>query len=217
MINILNVVAFLANFFVMFCMGLFHIHINAEVPASFPTLITPASWARLLWLFIVLVQFAWVVIQLLPKYRSEELVTAVGRNFVFASLAQIAWSLFFSFQILSLSFVSIIVMLVFLFIIFRAQSSIECTVREYFMLKFHFSLLFGWIVVALFVDINVLLVAMGASTTVQFYLALISLSGMLIVAGSIPDLTVLVVIAWAMVRMIVSQLCSFAASYHTVA
>jgi hypothetical protein len=91
-------------------------------------------------------------------------------------------------------------MLVFLFIIFRAQSSIETPVKDYFMFKFPFSILFAWIVLATFVDLNVLLVAMRVSATVQFYVALVSLSAMLIVAGSVSDLTVLFVLAWATVR-----------------
>lgn len=199
-INILNAVAFVTNVFVMCGLGFF-VSINSEVLASFPTLITPASWARLLWPLIVLVEFAWVVLQLLPKYRSEELVTVVGRNFIFASVAQIAWTLFFSYQILSLSFVSIVAMLVFLFIIFRAQSNVECNLHDYFYYKFPFSLLFGWIVISCIVDVNVLLVAMGVSTTIQFYAALVSLSAILIVAGIVQDLTVLIVFAWAMVRL----------------
>ena len=202
MINILNAVAFVANIFVMYGLRLF-LSINSEVLASFPTLITPTSWACLLWPLIVLFEFAWVVLQLLPKYRSQELVTLVGRNFIFASVAQIAWSLFFSYQILSLSFLSIIAMLVFLFIIFRAQSNVECSLHDYFYFKFTFSLLFGWIVIACIVDINVLLVAMGVSTTAQFYAALVSLSAILIVAGSVQDFTVLSVLAWAMLGIFV--------------
>jgi hypothetical protein len=198
MINILNAVAFFANMFVLYGLGLF-LHINSEVLATFPTLITPASWARLLWPLIVLVEFAWVILQLLPKYRSEELVTVVGRNFIFASIAQMAWSLCFSYQILSLSFLSIITMLVFLFIIFRAQSNVECNLQNYFFFKFPFSLLFGWMVIACVVNINVLLVAMGVSTSTQFYAAIVSLSAILIVAGSVQDFTVLAVLAWAMV------------------
>lgn len=198
MINILNAVAFVANVFVMWGLGFF-VSINSEVLASFPTLITPAFWARLLWPFIVLVEFAWVIIQLLPKYRSAEWVTVVGRNFIFASLAQMAWTLFFSYQILSLSFLSIIAMLIFLFIIFRAQSNVECNLHDYFYFKFPFSLLFGYVVIACIVDVNVLLVAMGVSTTIQFYAAIVSLSAILVVAGSVHDLTVLTVLAWAMV------------------
>jgi hypothetical protein len=202
MINILNAVAFFANMFVLYGLSLF-LHISSEVLATFPTLITPASWARLLWPLIVLVEFAWVILQLLPKYRSEELVTVVGRNFIFASIAQMAWSLCFSYQILSLSFLSIITMLVFLFIIFRAQSNVECNLQDYFFFKFPFSLLFGWMVIACIVNINVLLVAMGVSTSTQFYAAIVSLSAILIVAGSVQDFTVLAVLAWAMIGIFV--------------
>ena len=199
LINILNAVAFLANVFVM-NLNLVGSRINSEVPATFPTLITPASWALYLWPVIVVLQLVWVILQLIPKYSFVPLVMAVKWNYIVVCVAQITWTIFFSYQILSLSFLAVIVMLVFLFIIFRAQSSIETSAKDYFMFKFPFSVLFGWIAVATFVDVNVLLVGMGVSKTAQFYVALVSLTGMLIVAGSISDLTVLCVLAWATVR-----------------
>lgn len=76
------------------------------------------------------------------------------------------------------------------------------TLKGYCMYKLVFSLLLGWIVVATFVDINVLLVAMGVSTTMQFYVTLVSLTGMLTAAGSVFDLVVILVISWAMVSPI---------------
>lgn len=198
LINWLNACAFLANVIVM-NLNLVGARINAEVPATFPTLITPASWALHLWPVIVIIQLAWVILQIIPKYSTVPLVTAVKWNYIAFSVGQIAWTLFFSYQILFMSFVAILVMLVFLVIIFHAQSSIEATPKEYAQFKLVFSILFGWIVLATFVDMNVLSVAMRASATAQFIVALVSLTGMLIVAGSVSDLSVLFVLAWAMV------------------
>lgn len=207
--NTLNAIVFLANVFVMFGLGIFGLHIYNETPASFPTLVTPASWARfLIWPIILLLELVWVVAQLLPKFRDEPLVTAMGRNFIYFSLAQIAWTISFSFQILSISFIAIICMLVFSFLIFRAISNVDTpNIKEFLMWKLVWNMLFGWVVVATIVDINVLLAAMGVSSTLQFYMALLSLTAMLIVAGSFPNVVVMLVIGWALVRTNVAVVC----------
>lgn len=131
---------------------------------------------------------------------------AVGWNYVLVCVAQIAWTISFSMEIIWLSLVFMLAILFFLVRIVRAQG--DSDLRRYLLLKFPFSIHTGWIVAASFVNISVLLVSLQISAQIQFYMAMASLSLILFIAGVFRyDIPILLVLAWALVRIEIVGSC----------
>ena len=203
LIHVMNAVAYIANAFVSYgigTFGLFGLTTNAQASATYQTLVTPSAWTFLIWVVIFMFQLAWAIVQLLSDFRNLPLVTAVGWNYVAVCVAQIVWTIAFGLEIIWLSFIAMLGILLFLFRIFSAQSSIDAFPDEFFVLKFPFSLHYGWIIVAAVLNLNVLLVSLDVSDTFQYFVALASVSALMLVACATSDLIVLLVLAWATVR-----------------
>lgn len=202
MVSIANVVAYIANVVTTYglgTLGWFGAATNAEISAKYQTLITPVGWSFSIWAIIFLAQLVWSIVQLLPAFRGDPLVIAVGPNYAAVCLAQIAWTISFSMEIIWLSLVFMLAILFFLVRIVRAQG--DSDFRGYMLLKFPFSIHTGWIMAASLVNISVLLVYLGVSSQIQFYVAMASLSIILVVSGVFSYyITILLVLAWALVR-----------------
>lgn len=211
LVNVANVVAYVANAFVSYgigTFGLFGFSTNAEVSATFQSLVTPASWTFLIWIFIFAFQLAWAIAQLLSDFRKMPLVTTIGWNYVIVCVFQIAWTITFCMSIIWASMIGMIGILGFLFRIFSAQSNLPAEHYLYWALKFPMTLHYGWIIAATVVNVNVMLVSLGIEETMQFYIALGSLSTLMLVACATSDLIVLLVLAWATVRGTIRCECS---------
>ena len=91
-LNILNAVAFAVNVVFTYgigVLGIGNLPNNNEVSEKYQTLVTPAGWAFAIWALIFIMQFVFVVVQLLPKYSSSPLVlTGVRYWYVFTCLFQ---------------------------------------------------------------------------------------------------------------------------------
>ena len=202
-VNVVNVLAYGANAFVTYgigTFGMFGFQTNAQVSALYPTLVTPASWTFLIWVFIFAFQFAWAVAQMLSDFRIMPLVTAVGWNYVMVCICQIGWTIAFGIEQIWLSMIAIVGVLFFLFPIFSAQSDLQIVTYLYWALKFPFVLHYGWIIVATVLNLSVMLVSLGVSDDIQSYVALGSISALMLVGCATSDLIVLLVLAWGMVR-----------------
>lgn len=203
-VNVVNLLAYGLNAFATYgigTFGMFGLQTNAQVSALYPTLATPASWTFLIWVFIFAFQFAWAVAQMLSDFRVMPLVTAVGWNYVFVCICQIGWTIAFSLNLIWLSMIAIVGDLFFLFRIFSAQSNLQIVTYLYWALKFPFVLHYGWIIVATVVNLSVMLVSLGVSDDIQFYVALGSVSALMLVGCATSDLIVLLVLAWGAVRL----------------
>jgi hypothetical protein len=202
MISIANVVAYIVNLVTTYgvgTLGWFGAATNAELSEKYQTLITPVGWAFSIWAIIFLAQLVWSIVQLLPAFRGDPLVAAVGWNYVLVCVAQIGWTISFSLEIIWLSLVCMLAILLFLVMIVRAQG--DSDFRGYMLLKFPFSIHTGWILAASFVNVSVLLVSLEVSAQIQYYVAMASLSIILVISGVfIFDITILLVLAWASVR-----------------
>jgi hypothetical protein len=202
MISIANVVAYIANLVTTYgvgTLGWFGAATNAELSGKYQTLITPVGWAFSIWAVIFLAQLVWSIVQLLPAFRGDPLVIAVGWNYVLVCVAQIGWTISFSMEIIWLSLVCMLAILFFLVRIVRAQG--DSDLRGYMLLKFPFAIHTGWIMAASLVNISVLLVSLEVSSQIQFYVAMASLSIILVISGALTfDITILLVLAWALVR-----------------
>jgi hypothetical protein len=209
LLNYLNVLAYVCNAGVTYTIGA-----NVDASVKFQTLVTPAGYAFSIWAAIFAAELVFVIVQLLPAYRSSRLVTkGVGYNFIGACLAQAAWCPTFSiYENTWLALLFMVAILVFLVIIVRNQYRLQehgnntSTALEFSTLKFPFAIHCGWIAAASLVSINVALVAFHVGATAQYIAAIISLVFILSVSGFCigilyPPLYVIPsVLAWASVR-----------------
>lgn len=159
----INVVAFLVNVVVVFgrgVMGLGGLSTNATVLAKYPSLITPASWASVIWIPIFLGQLLWVLRQLLiTSERSCPGVLAVGYGYFWIAAFQVGWTVSLALEIIWLSLVFVVLLLQ---VLDRTVQSLRRRVtktwKAYLLWQWPFSLYCGWIYAAAAVNIDLLVV-----------------------------------------------------------
>ena len=97
-VNVVNAVAYLVNVIVVFGTQYSdRFPSNADQSEKYQTLLSPAAYAFSIWGVIFPAQAIWTVTQLLPEYRSQELVVkGVGYNYALVCAAQAAWSILFA-------------------------------------------------------------------------------------------------------------------------
>lgn len=210
LLNYLNVAAYAANFLVTYAVGaggVFGTPTNAELSAKYQTIVTPAGYAFSLWGVIFIAELIWTCYQLTPAYQASSLVReGVSWYFVGVCAAQIAWTLTFTFEFISLSLVAMLSTLYCLLMIVTAQYKLtgNISTRDYWVLKFPFSIHAGWIVAASLVNVSVVLVKLEANANLQYFAALISLAVVLLATAYFlhltrPNFVVPLVLAWALV------------------
>jgi hypothetical protein len=213
-LNVFNLFAFIANVVVAYvigALGLFGTATNGELSEKYQTLVTPVGWSFAIWAVIFISQFIWAIAQLVvPSFRGAALVrNGVKWYYIGVCVAQIGWTVAFTFEIIWLSLVAMLSILFFLILIVVAQYNGQTAVsfREYWLLKFPFAVHAGWILAASFVNLNVLIVDLELGADAQYYAALASLIAVLVIAGSMltyptrPELVIPLVLAWATVRI----------------
>jgi benzodiazapine receptor len=186
-VNIANVVAYILNVAVTYGVGVSGLFpTNAELSDKYQTLVTPAGYAFSIWGIIFMSQLIWTIFQLLPAYRSKELVLkGVGYNYVAACLAQILWTIFFSAELIPLSLGAMVSILIPLIFIVKATSKIaesSSSTGLYWLLQFPFEIHAGWIMAATLVNMNVVFVAENYSVDIQVISAWISLASLAVVS-----------------------------------
>lgn len=176
-INYVNVIAYLSNFLVVYGSSRAGLPDNGTLSAKYQTLVTPAAYAFSIWGIIFTAELIWTIVQLLPSYRSKDIVTkGVGYNFALACLAQGLWTIFFGFEKIALSLVAMICILVPLVsILLRVSRASSSTFEEFWLLKFPFLIHASWIMAATLVNTNVVAVAYKASPKVQAIIGWLSL------------------------------------------
>jgi len=150
---------------------------NNELSIKYQTLVTPAGFAFSIWGIIFTSELAWIVAQLLPRYRSKDIVLqGVGFNYVYVCLAQISWTLCFTTEYIFLSQISMVSTLIPLVIILTKTSRVsDLNAGEYWLLKFPFEIHAAWIMAATLVNTNILVVAYHAPSSNQIVAAWFSL------------------------------------------
>jgi hypothetical protein len=205
--NVANLLAYFASAFAFYgvgTFGLFGLSTIEQVSATYQSLVTPAPWTLLIWVFLYTFQFAWAIAQVLQDFRSMPLVTALGWKYIAVCACQMAWAVLFCLstqESVCLSMVAIIGVLFFLFHIFSAQANVHAKSYLYWVLKFPMSLYYGWSIAVAVISLNVSLVAVGFADNIQYYIALASISSLMLVGCATSDLIVLLVLAWAAVRL----------------
>mmetsp|Transcript_21208 Transcript_21208/g.43440 ORF Transcript_21208/g.43440 Transcript_21208/m.43440 type:complete len:408 (+) Transcript_21208:119-1342(+) len=211
--NLLNLAAFGASLFIHYGIGVWGLNgilpTIREVTASHRTLITPVDWTHWIWAVIYALEGMFVIAQLLPSHRARPVVLqGAGYFFVYSCLAQIAWTMFYSFCMFLVAFIMMatnLVALCFLIISqFVARSRDEGR-TEYLLLRFPFSLHVGWVFVETAVNFSILSMHSGWSDGEQLCAAIVSLGSLLLVgslflgAQTAKGLVVPAVMIWAFV------------------
>lgn len=176
-VNYANVVAYVANASVVFGSTLVGLPDNATLSEKYQTLVTPAGYAFAIWGPIFIAELIWTIGQLLPAYRSSELVTkGVGYYFVAACLAQCAWTVAFGLEKIVLSLIAMVSILIPLLVILIKSSSLQAgSIGLYWLLKFPFEIHGAWIMAATLVNSNVLLVSLNLDPSILTYVGWASL------------------------------------------
>jgi benzodiazapine receptor len=196
LLGIINTAAYLLNALETFGYGPFSSHFsadqnNATISNKYQTIITPFGFAFSIWGVIFLMQaiFCYVCLFWGEDYSGHPLVVnGVSYYFLLACLAQTAWSPAFTYEKMPLSAVFMGCILIPLIIIAVKQNDARAKAVEknarlalffrgkfYWLLQFPFELHLGWIMAAFALNINVVLVAEKASSTVQVVVAALSL------------------------------------------
>mmetsp|Transcript_1894 Transcript_1894/g.2723 ORF Transcript_1894/g.2723 Transcript_1894/m.2723 type:complete len:337 (+) Transcript_1894:36-1046(+) len=207
-LNTLNFLGYLINVGVTFgASTILDFPDNAELSEKYQTLVTPKGTAFAIWGAIFILQFIFTVAQLTDKYRSSTIVQkGVGQWYFYTCLSQAAWTFAFGYEIvlLSLAFMSLILFT--LLKIVTVQDELTSTINQesFWLLQFPFQLHCGWIFAAFAINFNVVLVAFGASESIQIFFAVLSLFDFVAIAAFLlfyssqsSALTISSVLAWA--------------------
>lgn len=136
---------------------------QADISAMFPTKITPAGFAFSIWGVIytlVLILVVWMLYKHKDKEMSK-LIHAIGWWFNLSTLANILWTVTFSYLKLPLSILLIAVLLGSLLMIIINLSKLNIKLNIIFPLTF--GLYAGWVMIATVVNIAASLVQVGWS------------------------------------------------------
>jgi benzodiazapine receptor len=176
-INIANLVAYLANAFVTYGVGVSgKFPTNSELSAKYQTLVTPSGYAFSIWSIIFTAELVWAIFQLFPSYRANELVDGVSYYFILACVAQMLWSIVFTTEQIAFSLIAMVSILIPLLIIITKSTKIgHQTLGEYWLMKFPFQIHAGWIMAATLVNFNVVLVAWNVPSNLQVFSGWLSL------------------------------------------
>ncbi len=134
---------------------------QADISAMFPTKITPAGFAFSIWGVIyalVLIAVLWMLFKHSDR-RMSEVIYAVGWWFNLSCLANILWTITFSYLRLPLSTLLIFILLVSLTTILMRLSKLNVKVKAIFPLAF--GMYAGWVMIATVVNIAASLVQIG--------------------------------------------------------
>jgi hypothetical protein len=183
-VNYANVCGYLANVLVVFGSTAVGLPDNGTLSAKYQTLVTPAGYAFAIWGVIFSAQLIWTIAQMLPTYRSNELVIqGVGYYYVWACLAQCFWTLAFGLEKMTLSLVAMVLILIPLVVILTKLSSVCAgSIGRYWLLKFPFEIHAAWIMAATLVNMNVVFVAQGASANTQQFVGWVCLFALVLVS-----------------------------------
>lgn len=129
---------------------------NTDLSAKYQTLITPDGLTFAIWAGIFTGEGVFAVAQMLSRYRGSKVVRAVTPGWLFACVAQICWTVFFSQNLVPASLVAMVSILAGLMFISDSTDGMAMSWEEYFVLRWAFSLHLGWIICASAVNANTL-------------------------------------------------------------
>ncbi len=129
-----------------------------EVSDSFPNLFAPAGLTFSIWGLIYLLLAGYIFYQLFNK---KDVLDKINIYFIISSLANIAWIFAWHYKIIWASLLLILVILACLVKIADVIRKEKMTLKENVLIRWPFSVYFGWITVAVIANVTVLLVSLN--------------------------------------------------------
>ena len=182
----------------------------AELQRRYESILTPADLTYLIAHLILFFEGAFTICQVLPKYRASVMVQEGVQHWFFVSaLAQFLWSIDMGIENVWASLVGMffmVAMFVSLCRILITQAWLtdgNQTPEEYWLLRFPFSVHFGWAFAVMLQSVNGFFVQLGFGMVFQLVLGFISLIAfaglgfkMLFANGANPNYMIPMVFAW---------------------
>ena len=138
---------------------------TAAVSEAYPTLFTPAGYVFAIWGVIYLLVIGYVLFQLgvFGKISSnkDKAITKLTPYFVTLSVVNAVWIFAWQYNVIWLAVLLILTMLVMLVKINEVLYKLDYTKREKWLMKYPFSIYFGWLTVATVANISVWLVSIN--------------------------------------------------------
>lgn len=187
-------------------------YVNNTTPAmisdKYPTLVTPAGYAFMIWSLIYLGIIVFSIYQALPK--NAEHYRGIRTPYIFSCVLNCAWIYFWHHdQILLCLFIILALLLTLLLINIKVKNS--QTSGQFWLAKAPFGLYFGWVTVASMVNFVIALkylnVTMSDTTQIAMASALILVAAFLgiIVRWKLQNYLYPLAIAWAVTAIGVKQ------------
>lgn len=131
---------------------------TGEISDMYPTPITPAGYAFMIWSVIYLLLAGFVIYQANRSYENRDSVQAIGIWFVVSCVLNMAWIVLWHYLYIEWSLAAMIALFFSLLIIYRKTRAITFPTRgETWFVRLPFSIYLGWISVATLVNIAVVL------------------------------------------------------------
>jgi hypothetical protein len=133
---------------------------TGEISAMYPTRITPASYAFMIWGLIYGLLILFVIYQLLPAGRSKPEVRDIGGWFIVSCAMNIAWLLLWHYLYIDATVFIMFALLISLFAVYTRTRSARPPIRDaaFWLVSVPFSIYLGWITVASIVNVSVVLI-----------------------------------------------------------
>ena len=188
---------------------------TGQVSDGIPALFTPAGYVFSIWGLIYLGLLAFAVYQALPSQRENPRLRSVGYIFALSCLANMAWLVFWQYEILPVTIVLMLVLLGSLIAIYLRLDVNRTRVPagERWAVHVPFSIYLGWITVATIANAAALLYRLGwtegglgisgvAWTVSVLVVAVAIAAAMSLTRG---DVAYLLVLVWAFAGIAVKQ------------
>ncbi len=178
---------------------------TGEISDSFPVYFTPDGYVFGIWGLIYAGLIAYAIYQALPAQRLSPRLRSIRIPFLVGSLANIAWIIFWHYQVFLLTLVAMLALLGSLIAIYgrlRIGRSSPPAIERW-VVDLPFSIYLGWITVATVANATVLLSYLnwnGFGVSEEVWLALVLAVALVIatvMALTRRDVAYLLVLAWA--------------------
>lgn len=158
---------------------------TGQISDLYPNLFAPAGITFLIWGIIYLLLGVYSIYQLafIKKKAVQKIADKINPLVIFSSLFNTLWIFLWHYQLIGVSVIFIVLILISLIRINNILKKEDFNKKDYLLIKFPFSIYFGWITVATIANITVFLVSInwnGLGISDVLWTALIIIIGALI-------------------------------------
>jgi tryptophan-rich sensory protein len=180
---------------------------TGEVSDKYPGYFTPPGYVFAIWGVIYLGLILYAIYQALPAQRENGRLRAIGYLFVLSCLVNVAWLLFWQYEIMPVTMVLMLALLGLLIAIYLRLGTgrSPAGLAEKLLVRLPFSIYLGWISVATIANVTVLLVSLGVKNTgtaAEVWTLVVLAAGLLLGAATSllrADVAYSLVLIWAFV------------------